>query len=151
MSPTTGKAGPESQEIIDARMEYGFLVTNYVALANMFWVGYGAFFTINTLLATGLGLSYSATAADLGPKVLMLLHVIIPVPAIFISIVAIITALEIRKFQRITNDRGLQLEVLLFARIFENLRPQSQKYPLPTILGSLLFMTIWAGALYATI
>ncbi len=52
----------KEQRVLDVRLEYSLLVTNFVTLANMFWVGYGAFFTINTLLATGLGVSYSDAA-----------------------------------------------------------------------------------------
>jgi hypothetical protein len=49
----------EENEILDMRMEYGHLMSGYMSLVNMFWVGYGAFFTINSLFATALGVSYS--------------------------------------------------------------------------------------------
>ena len=38
----------DPDKILDARMEYGLLVTILQSLGNMYWVGYGAFFTINT-------------------------------------------------------------------------------------------------------
>lgn len=137
----------EEQNIVDARMEYGHLLTTYLSLANMFWVGYGAFFTINTLLATGLGFSYSETAKSLDKTFLTLVHVLIPVTGMFISLVAIYTAMAITKFQGLINKRGRELETLLFARIFTGLQPYSA--PIGTIIGSILFLALWAGALYA--
>jgi hypothetical protein len=46
------------RRILDARLEYGHLLTTYMSLANMVWIGFGAFFTMNTLLATGPGFSF---------------------------------------------------------------------------------------------
>ncbi len=106
----------EEQHIVDATMEYGHLLTTYLSLANMFWVGYGAFFTINTLLATGLGFSYSDTAKPLDRTFLTLVHFLTPATGIFISLVAIYTAMVITKFQGLINKRGRELETLLVAR-----------------------------------
>lgn len=140
----------EEQNIVDARMEYGHLLTTYLSLANMFWVGYGAFFTINTLLATGLGFSYSVTAnKSLEKTFLPLVHVLIPVTGMFISVVAIYAAVEITNFLGLINKRGRELETLLFARIFTGLQSYSDRPPIWTIIGSLLFLELWAGALYA--
>jgi hypothetical protein len=142
----------KGQRILDARMEYEQLLSTYVSLANRFWVGYGAFFAINTLLATGLGSSYVTEAAkSLDPKFLTLVRILIPVTGMFISLVAIYVAWEIVKFQRLANKRGRELEKLLFARIFTELQPYSQRFPKGTTIGSLLFFVIWAGALYAAI
>jgi hypothetical protein len=115
----------------------------------MFWVGYGAFFTINTLLATGLGLSYSETAKLLDKTFLTLVHVLIPATGMFISLVAIYTARAITIFQGFINRRGRELETFLFCRIFTGLQRYSGRLPIGTIIGSLLFLVLWAGALYA--
>lgn len=139
----------DEQNIVDARMEYGHLLTTYLSLASMFWVGYGAFFTINTLLATGLGFSYSDASKSFDNKFLTLMHVLIPLTGMFISLVAIYTARAITDFQRLINKRGRELEILLFARIFTGLEPYSDRPPIATIIGSLLFLAVWAGALYA--
>jgi hypothetical protein len=137
----------EGQRILDARMEYGHLITTYISLANMIWLGYGAFFTINTLLATGLGFSYSETAKSLDQKLLTLVHVLIPVTGMFISLVAIYAAVLISEYERLAVMRGRELETLLFAKIFKQL--SAAKYPVGTIIGSLLFFAIWFGTLYA--
>ena len=145
----TNKTDTNEQQIVDARMEYGHLLTIYVSLANMFWVGYGAFFTINTLLATGLGFSYSETAKSLDKTFLTLVHVLIPVTGMFISLVAIYAARMITKFQGLIDKRGRELETLLFARIFTGLQPYSERFPIGTTVGSLLFLALWVVALYA--
>jgi hypothetical protein len=137
------------QHVCDARMEYGHLLTAYLSLANMFWVGYGAFFAINTLLATGLGLSYSDAAKPVNPTFLTLTRFLIPLTGIIISVIAIYTAKLIRDMQRLACERGTELEKLLFARMFSRLKPYSESFPSGTTIGSLLFMAIWIGALYA--
>ena len=100
----------ESNEILDARMEYGLLMSNYITLANMFWVGYGAFFTINSLLATALGVSYSQTAQPLDAIFLLLVHVLIPITGIFISACAIYAVVMIADNQRLVEQRGREIE-----------------------------------------
>src|SRR2546430_16759007 len=114
----TWRADKGAQRIEDARMEYGHLFTAYASLANMFWLGYGAFFTVNTLFATGLGLSYSDAAKSLNPKFLTLVHILIPAAGMFISIIAIVVARQIVFFQKLVDKRGTELESVLFARIF---------------------------------
>ncbi len=139
----------EDQRVVDARMEYGHLLTTYLSLANMFWVAYGAFFTINTLLATGLGFSYSESAKSFPKSFLTGVHFLIPVTGIFISLVAIYAAIQIVSLQRLAKKRGRELETLLFARIFTELQPHADGLPMGTIIGSLLFLALWAFALYA--
>jgi len=127
-------------------------MTTYVSLANMFWIGYGAFFTINSLLATALGVSYSDAAANAIHKIaLHAIQILIPATGIFISFVAIQAARMIRKNQRLAVMRGRKLEELLFARIFEGLEPSSNKPPTSTTIGSLFFGVIWFAALIAGI
>src|SRR5258707_5531847 len=109
----------EEQSVLDARMEYGHLLTSYMSLANMVWIGYGAFCTINTLLATGLGASYSAAARDIDKVFIGLVRVLIPATGMFISVVAIQAARMITHFQRLAIRRGRELEQLLHARMFE--------------------------------
>lgn len=146
----TGEQGAgKEQHVLDARMEYGLLATSLISLANMFWVGYGAFFTINTLLATGLGLSHSAASHGINATFLNIVHVVIPITGMFISCVAISAAYNIRKMQRLVVVRGRELEKLLFARTFSELKTYSESFPTPTAIGSILFGVIWAGALYA--
>jgi hypothetical protein len=139
------------QRITDARMEYGHLLATYLSLANMYWVGYGAFFTINTLLATGLGLSYSEAAKLLDRTFLLLAHILIPTTGIFISVVAIYAAKSIADFQGKINERGRELETILFARIFTGSRRYAERFPKGTAIGSLLFLALWASTLYAAI
>ena len=145
----------KAEHILDARMEYGYLLSNYLALANMVWVGFGAFFTLNTLLATGLGFSYSTTYSGknepFGNEFLPFVHVLIPVTGMFISLVAIYTARKIDIMQGLIVKRGREIEALLAAETFQYLAPNSGRFPVITTVGSLLFFTIWAGALGAAI
>jgi hypothetical protein len=140
----------ESNEILDARMEYGLLMSNYITLANMFWVGYGAFFTINSLLATALGVSYSEAARPLDATFLLLIHMLIPLTGMFISACAIYSVVMMALNQHLVAQRGQELETkLLHALIFKRMRSRSKPLPLWTIIGSLLFALIWASALLA--
>jgi len=141
----------EDQRVLDARMEYGYLLTNYMPLANMVWVAYGAFFAINTLLATALGLSYSDAAKIFDKKFLIAVHLLLPITGMFISLVAIVAGRQIVHFQRLASKRGRELEVVLFAKIFVELEPYSNRRPIGTTIGSLLFFAMWASAIYAAI
>ena len=140
------EAGTREQEILDARMEYGLLMGTYLSLAQMMWVGYGAFFTINTLLATGLGFSYGSSIC-LNTWFVKIVHILIPLTGIAISVIAIYAAREIVALTRLANTRGRELEKLLFSRTFTELRSYSEKGPTATTVGSLLFLAIWVSAL----
>ena len=139
----------EQQSLLDARMEYGLLMSTYTSLAQMMWVGYGAFFTLNTLLATGLGFSYSDGSRVLSSWLLKLIHIGIPAIGIVIAVIAIYAAIEIRRMLALTNDRGRELEVLLYARMFSRSEAYSRKKPVATIVGSSLFLLLWVGVLLA--
>jgi hypothetical protein len=138
----------DPETILDARMEYGHLLTALQSLGNMYWVGYGAFFTINTLLATALGFSYSTMASSLGPKFLSLTHAVVPLTGMFMCGVAIYTAWFIANLQRRAVARGNELETILSARMFSQLGPHSGGYPISTTIGALMFLLLWAGALF---
>ena len=138
-----------AQSLLDARMEYGLLMSTYTSLAQMMWVGYGAFFTINTLLATGLGFSYSDGSTALSSSLLRVIHIAIPAIGIVISMIAIYAAIEIRRMLALTNARGRELEGLLYAKMFSRTEAYSRKKPIATVVGSLLFMFLWAGVLVA--
>jgi hypothetical protein len=105
---------PEKEELqeqrLDARMEYGHLVTVYLAAANMMWVGFGAFFTINTLLITGLGFSYTDIAKAFPTKLLSFLHVAIPLTGVCISASAIYAAKLISNAQDRIRERATEVE-----------------------------------------
>src|SRR5476649_1436447 len=142
-------ASRKEQAVLDARIEYGHLVTTYVSLTNMFWIGYGAYFTINSLLATVLGISYSDSAAKAMDKVAIhAIHVLIPITGMFISYVSIATARMIRDAQVLAALRGRALENLLSARMFESIGPLSMKFPIFTAIGSCLFGALWFAALF---
>jgi len=137
-------------EILDARMEYGYLMSNYVTLVNMFWVGYGAFFTINSLFATALGVSYSQNAQSMDSWFLFLIHVLIPLTGVFISGCAIYAAIKIVKNQRLIEERGRELEsTVLRAMIFQRLQIHSRRSPGWTIMGALFFAALWASTFVA--
>lgn len=140
------EASTRDQQRLDARMEYGLLMNSYLSLSQMMWVGYGAFFTINTLLATGLGFSY-ASSTSLDRWLVKTIHIMIPVTGVAISVIAIYAAREIATLRLLTNARGRELEKLLFARTFTELRAYSEKKPTATTVGSLLFLAIWLAAL----
>ena len=134
--------------ILDARMEYGHLMTTYMSLVNMFWLGYGAFFTINSLLATALGVSYSANAAGMSTRFLYLVHVLIPSTGIFMSACAIYAAILIVRNMRRIEKRGKELETdVLHATIFSRLG--SRSWPFWTSIGSLCFAALWVSTFFA--
>jgi len=133
------------QQVVDARMEYELLVKTTENLANMMWLGYGAYFAINTLLATALAFSYAPNSAD--SYLLRTVRIGIPVVGIAIAIIAMRTALEITKHRHAAIERGQELESVLFARIFFRLKTQSAKWPTATIVGAALFLVIWLGCL----
>lgn len=138
-----------AQQRLDARMEYGHLVTVYLALANMMWVGFGAFFTINTLLVTGLGFSYTETAKAMPADLLYFLHLAIPVTGACISLIAVYAANLIRDAQRQAHARGSELETLLSAKMFGATAAVS--FPYATALGSGCFFTMWGAVIAAVI
>lgn len=136
--------------ILDARMEYGHLVSTYMSLVNMFWLGYGAFFTINSLFATALAVSYSQNAQTMDPWFLFLFHLLVPIAGIFISSCAIFAALLIVRNQRLTEQRGCELEKsVLGSQIFRRMQGRASKYPHWTMTGALLFAAMWLSALFA--
>jgi hypothetical protein len=137
----------ENDEILDARMEYGHLVSSFMSLVSMFWVGYGAFFTLNSLLAAGLSYSYSESWKSFDKAFLAFIHYLIPCVGIFMSAVAIYAALMLVKMQRAICVRGIDLETrLLHAQIFHGLKPYSHRFPSATVIGSALFGLLWAGS-----
>jgi hypothetical protein len=140
-----------NQQLTDARMEYGHLLTSYLSLVNMFWVGYGAFFTINTLLATGLFFSYSEGAKSLDKGFLAIIHILLPMTGVFVAVVAIWVARAITSYQGKINERGRELETLLFAKIFTGSQSHSKRFPMWSTVGSLFFLALWAAALYPAI
>ena len=144
------KSRAADNEVLDARMEYGHLVTSYMSLVNMFWLGYGAFFTINSLLATALGVSYSQNAESMNAKFLFLIHVLIPSTGIFISWCAIYAARQIASSQHLIEVRGEELEsTVLRAAIFHGLRRHPRTTPYWTIVGALFFGALWVSAFLA--
>jgi hypothetical protein len=145
---------PEKEELqerrLDARMEYGHLVTVYVAAANMMWVGFGAFFTINTLLITGLGFSYTEIAKAFSPSVLFFLHVAIPLTGACISVSAIYAANLISDAHDRIRERAIEIEKVLDAKLFAH-ATRSPSRPYATNIGSLCFFVMWGLILYAVL
>jgi hypothetical protein len=138
------------EQRLDARMEYGHLITVYLALANMMWIGYGAFFTINTLLVTGLGFSYAEIAKSISGSLLFFLHIAIPITGMCMSTIAVYAAILISKTQNKTRDRGIQLEQLLSAKMF-TMRARANSFPYATAVGSSCFFVMWSGVFISTI
>jgi hypothetical protein len=138
------------EQRLDARMEYGHLVTVSLALANMMWLGFGAFFTINTLLVTGMGFSYTEIARGISETLLVFLHVAIPITGMSMSLIAIYAAVLISRAQKQARDRGVQLEILLSAKMFTNSGVRAS-FPYATAFGSSCFLVIWGIVLTAVI
>jgi len=137
----------EENEILNMRMEYGHLMSGYMSLVNMFWVGYGAFFTINSLFATALGVSYSQNAQSMSPSFLFLVHLLIPMAGMFISACAIYAAILITTNLILVATRGRELEVKLRSEIFR--RMHIHKFPGWTTVGALFFAALWLTTLFA--
>lgn len=135
------------QRLLDLRAEYPLLVSAGFSLRNMYWLGYGAFFTINTLLATTLVFSYSERSNLLGSVFLTILHFFIPVTGVFISIVAVYTSYRINRLERIVIARGMAKDKILYNRMFTSIEGHTQGFSWPTAIGSLLFLVMWAAAL----
>jgi hypothetical protein len=136
---------------LDARMEYGHLVTVYLALANMMWLGFGAFFTINTLLVTGLGFSYTEIAKSISGALLYFLHVAIPLTGMCMSLIAVYAAVLIFNAQKQARERGAQLEKFLSAKMFTTRAARASSFPYATAVGSSCFFIMWSGVLLAVI
>ena len=137
----------ESEQYLDARMEYTLLVSTYTSLANLKWIGYGAFFTLNTLLATGFGYLNSTSPSNMDLTFINVARLIIPMAGIVVSMIAIKTVFEITNMMLLTNERGRELESLLSAKFFDKAMPYSLKKPIATIVGSLFFLVLWTVAL----
>jgi hypothetical protein len=146
MAPKPEKELQEQR--LDVRMEYGHLVTVYLALANMMWVGFGAFFTINTLLITGLGFSYTEIAKAFPTQLLSFLRIAIPSTGVCISLSAMYAAKLICDAQDKIRERAIEVEKLLGAKLFER-AASSGSVPYATNIGSLCFLLIWGGILIA--
>ena len=144
-------ANERREQRLDARMEYGHLVTVYLALANMMWLGFGAFFTINTLLVTGLGFSYTDTAKSISGRLLVFLHVAIPLTGMCMSSIAVYAAILISNAQKHTRERGIELEKLLSAKMITRRSARAASFPYATAIGSSCFFIMWCGVLVAVI
>ena len=149
MDPKQEKEQLQEQRL-DARTEYGHLVTVYLALANMMWVGFGAFFTINTLLITGLGFSYTEIAKAFPAQLLTFLRIAIPSTGVCISLSAIYAAKLICDAQDKIRERAVEVETLLAAKLFER-ATRSGSVPYAANLGTLCFLRIWGCILIAVI
>jgi hypothetical protein len=137
----------EAQTVLDLRMEYPALMTAYAAVSGMFWTGYTAFFAVNTLLATALGLSYSAGGGYAGSRFIKLAHMMIPAIGMFIAVAAVYAAHLIVRHQNLIISRGMQIDGTLATRSFTQLMHQ-KGFPVATAFGSALFFVTWAGILY---
>ncbi|MEL7467032.1 MAG: hypothetical protein AAFN27_01175 [Pseudomonadota bacterium] len=110
--------------------------------ASMIWTGYGAFFTVNTLLATGYGFLLGYDSALPG-QLSATLQVAISVVGIFISYCAYSVILLVRRVQVRILQRGAELDKVIGTQIFEMVLGQGQGYPWGTVIGSFLFAVIW--------
>ena len=145
---------PEKEELqeqrLDARTEYGHLVTVYLALANMMRVGFGAFFAINTLLITGLAFSYTEIAKGFPTQLLSFLRIAIPSMGVCIAVSAIYAAKLIRDAQDKIRERAMEVEELLADKLFER-ATRSGSVAYAANLGTLCFLGMWGCILIAVI
>ena len=139
------------QMLLDLRMEYPLLVSAGFTLANMYWLGYGAFFALNTLLATALGASYSDRSSSLSAVSLKIIRVAIPVTGIVISCIAIYAAYLIASFTRTVIARGTAIDAILNTRMFRPIKNHSRPFPWATSIGSALFAVLWIAALISAL
>lgn len=144
-----GEQKRKENDILDARMEYGHLMSSYISLANMFWLGYGAFFTINSLFATALGVAYSQGAQSMNPWFLFFVHFLIPLAGVFISACAIYAAVLIVRSQSLIETRGRELEAVLRSAIFTRMKVRPGRFPGWTTAGALFFAAIWVSTFFA--
>jgi len=117
----------------------------------MMWLGFGAFFTINTLLITGLGFSYADIAKSISAVLLYFLHVAIPLTGMCMSIIAVYAAVLIFNAQKQARERGVQLEKFLSAKMFTTRAARTASFPYATAVGSSCFFIMWTGVLVAVI
>ena len=136
----------DSQRVLDARMEYEQLLVTIRTIEQMWWVDVGAFFAVNTLLATAFGVSLSAPTKDYNVIAMNAVHLLIPLTGVFFSYVAIRTANILARLGRLTVERGIELENILFARIFVRLQSNYERPPWATRIASLFFLAIWLAA-----
>jgi hypothetical protein len=141
----------QDASILDCRAEYGSLMTAYSSVSSMYWTGYTAFFAVNTLLATALGLSYSGQAATMAANFIKYTRIMIPMVGMAISLIAIHAARLINDHQKIIIDRGKELDGVLATRSFTRLAPMRNSFPWATTFGSLMFLAIWGIALYSAL
>ncbi len=131
------------------RFEIHELVDLLKQSTSMIWTGYGAFFTVNTLLATGYGflLGYEA---DLPLYFSVVLEFLISFCGIFMSFCAYRVIIIIQNIQTKILVRGAELDRELGTRVFEMIPKSVQDYPFGTVIGSILFAMIWlVGGGYA--
>ena len=143
---SNAESTPQNQRILDARMEYEQLLTTVRSVEQMWWVNVGAFFAVNTLLATAFGLSVSTATNTLNPLGLKIIHFLIPLTGAFFSFIAIRVALALTKIGLSAAKRGVELESVLFARMFSPIRSKYEITPWGTIIASILFLVMWLVA-----
>ncbi len=132
------------QRVSDARMEHQQLFSSLQSLSQMMWTGYGAFFALNTILATGISYSYSDNIKNINHDFLVLFRTLIAILGIFTSVTAIIAACRITNAMEVTSARGKKLEEeVLFARLFHEFHSYSRGFPILTTIGSALFGLLW--------
>ena len=147
----SNESNPQNQRILDARLEYEQLLTTVRSVEQMWWVNVGAFFAVNTLLATVFGLSVSSTSTTLHPLGLKTIHLLIPLTGAFFSIIAIRVAVALTKNGLTAAKRGVELEGVLFARMFGPIHSNYDRTPWGTICASILFLVMWLVASVAAL
>jgi hypothetical protein len=140
-----------AENILNLRMEYPLLATAVFSLGNTYWLGYGVFFSLNTLLATVLGALYFGGANQLSSISLKILRIGIPFTGIIISVIAIYAAWLISELTETVVNRGVAIDGVLHTELFKSIEGHSRGFPWATSIGSGLFAVLWLGALISPI
>ena len=145
--PIFDNSSLHEQEILDARMEYQQLVGSYQLLAQLVWVSYGAYFAINTLLATALGASFSTMVSDFAGTNMQVFRLLVPVVGIATACTSVYVAFELSRLRKLNNHRGREVEKLLFARTFRDLQTHAGRAPTVSYFGSFTIAALWIAML----
>lgn len=141
----TEAASAASKEKDFAFREYEEIIGLLKQSSQMVWTGYGAYFTVNSLLFTAFGLIMTSDFARSDPVFALAIAVILAVIGIFLSAVAIVVIRSIAHTQHALVQRGKDLEDITGAQLVSILGSARRSTPWPTIVGAMLFAALWCA------
>ncbi len=138
---------PGSDKYEDYRTEYEMLFKSFISLGNMKWLGYGVFFTVNSILVAVLGFSMSQEI-DVDIAGSNAFDLTIKAAGVFTAAIAIYSAMSLHAAQIAVVKRGVEIEKELYCRIVTIYGEIFHPQPYGTIVGAVFFGCLWVASFF---